>query len=262
MSAIVTKIASARPVISAPGTRSMAKATRIELMTIAARPSVRTLSGSVRRARVGKTRALRTPMISAAPSAAPKPSSVKRSSSCGADQQHDGIDENHDDRAPQGLDRVRKAVRRGPSIHGDGELSRIPRRGGPRHPRAGAAVGAVVVQKHEPTLRGILRVVATVVASAAALYLDLPAADADRLADRRDVRGGLGGGAGQPPRAAHAPQRGDRGRLPGPRAGPDPDRVDPRAPRRDRRERSRRPTCRATSPTSTTPSRAATRSAA
>jgi predicted PurR-regulated permease PerM len=32
-------------------------------------------------------------------------------------------------------------------------------------------VGTVVVQKHEPTLRGILRVVATVVASAAALYL-------------------------------------------------------------------------------------------
>ena len=36
---------------------------------------------------------------------------------------------------------------------------------------ATAGFNAVVVQKHEPTLRGILRVVATVVASAAALYL-------------------------------------------------------------------------------------------
>ncbi|HET6830766.1 MAG TPA: AI-2E family transporter, partial [Solirubrobacterales bacterium] len=33
------------------------------------------------------------------------------------------------------------------------------------------AADAVVIQKHEPTLRGILRVVATVVASAVALYL-------------------------------------------------------------------------------------------
>ena len=34
-----------------------------------------------------------------------------------------------------------------------------------------AKADAVIVQKHEPTLRGIVRVVATVVASAIALYL-------------------------------------------------------------------------------------------
>jgi predicted PurR-regulated permease PerM len=45
--------------------------------------------------------------------------------------------------------------------------------GGGDRSSAAAAEGAdvVVVQKHEPTLRGILRIVATVVASAAALYL-------------------------------------------------------------------------------------------
>ena len=54
----------------------------------------------------------------------------------------------------------------------DGESSRISRRGGPTPSDPEIAnADAVIVQKHEPTLRGIIRVVATVVASAIALYL-------------------------------------------------------------------------------------------
>ncbi len=204
VSPIVTTIASASPVISAPGTRSMAKAMRIALITIAARPRVTTLSGSVNRARVGKTSALRTPISSAAPSAAPTPSSVNRSRSWAKISRTIASTTTHDGRPLQHLKRVRKAVRCGPRIHVDGESSRIARRGGALRglrnrergrgdrPEARAdPAGDHPGRRHGRRERD-------------RALSDLPAADPARLALRGDVRGRLRGGAGSPARAADA----------------------------------------------------------
>ena len=122
----------------------------------------------------------------------------------GEDQEDDRIDDDHDDGAP--------SVSTGFELPSDAGLASMGMEnypaspGGEGRPAAGPQrpAGAVVVQKHEPTLRGILRVVATVVASAAALYLIYLPADADRLARHRDLRRGIGGGPGQPARAADA----------------------------------------------------------
>src|SRR5215217_2662234 len=63
--------------ISAPGTRSIAKNTSIPLSTSVARPSVSTLSGRARRASSGHTTAFRTPTAATAASPAPGRSSSK-----------------------------------------------------------------------------------------------------------------------------------------------------------------------------------------
>ena len=208
-------------------------------MTTAVRPRVTTLSGRVSRARVGKTSALRTPIRSATPIAAPKPSSVKRSRIPARIQSTTASIDDHRQGAPQRLQRVGEDVRCGPRIHVDGESSRIPRRGGRfdrsrgresgRRHRSEARADAA---RDRPRRRDRRR-------QRDHALSDLPAADADRLALRRDLRCRLRCRPGRLARAPHAARCRDRDRLFDPGPDPDRDRRDPDPARRHRRQRSR-----------------------
>ena len=190
-------------------------------MTIAARPRVSTLSGRVSRASVGKTSALRTPISSAAPSAAPTPSSVNRSRSWAKIRRTTA--------STTTTTTERRSVSTGFELPSDAGLASMGMEnypaspGGEGRPAAGpeGSADSVVVQKHEPTAAGDPAGRRHRGRQRAAALSDLPAADADRLALHRDLRRRFGGGPGQPARAADAARGGDRARLPGP--GPDPD---------------------------------------
>ena len=165
-------------------------------------------------------------MISAAPSAAPNPSSVKpveelrrRISSTTASTRTTTTE--------------RRSVSIGSEKPSDAGLASMGMENYPASPggeervqRPGdRSADAVIVQKHEPTLRGIVRVVATVVASAIALYLIyLLRTPIGWLFVATFVAVSVAAPVRRLERP-HAARRRDRARLPDPRPDSDRDRA-------------------------------------
>ena len=191
-----------------------------------------TFSGSVSRARVGKTSALSTPISERRPQRRADPVEREAVEELGEQEQHSA--------STTTTTSERRSACRGSRSTSDAGLGSMSMAKHPASPGgadepAGPVIAnadAVIVQRHEPTLRGILRVVATVVASAIALYLIyLLRTPLGWLFVATFVAVSVAAPV-QPARAADAARRRDRARLPRPGADPDRDRGDPRPARR------------------------------